>query len=277
MSAPSGGERVVVRPEGEEEDEEEGSCEEAHGRLGRKGPGMSKQAHLPFWALVQICVMGHGFHEGHRQPSWATGEWMPGVSIYYGFPASEGGVGGSGMVGWEGRARMTCATVVGTTGQFVGRRSLLVVREFGVVPTCFITNSDGEAAIRGVACTVSEDKSWEAPRGSGGSNGFVEAAIHSVAHQTKVIKYWLEDKCGRTLPGEHPLLPWMVENVAELLNTCEVSRDGFAAYRRLKGEGGTVKGRCVGEQWCIAGNLFLTACARRLRLGRMGVWGGGGV
>lgn len=40
----------------------------------------------------------------------------------------------------------------------------------------------------------------------------------------------------------------MVENVAVLLDRCEVSRDGCAAPRRLKGKDGLVKGIFFREQ-----------------------------
>lgn len=63
-----------------------------------------------------------------------------------------------------------------------------------------------------------------------------------VAHQLKVMKAWLEGKRGRRSPGERPVMPWLVEYSAVLLNGCEVSKDGATAYRRLKGKDAIARG-----------------------------------
>lgn len=45
---------------------------------------------------------------------------------------------------------------------------------------------------------------------------------------------------------EHPVLPWMVEYAAVLLNRSEVLSDGFTAYHRLKGKDGAIQGISFG-------------------------------
>ena len=214
--------------------------------------------HLPFRSWCRFCVMGRGRQEGHfRQSKKESSDNMPEISLDYAFPASEGGVGVTMLVARERRTRMTCATVVpkkGTTGAFAAKRINAFLRELGVDKMDVILKSDGEPAIKAViddvaalrptAKTIRE----EAPRASSGSNGIVERAIQSVTHQVKVLKLWLEEKWGQVIPDEHPVVPWVVEYVAVLLNRCEISRDGHTAYRRMKGKDGGVKGIAFGEK-----------------------------
>lgn len=77
----------------------------------------------------------------------------------------------------------------------------------------------------------------EARRGSSGISGSVGKAARSATHQAKALEYWLEERCVAALRTS-------TRAAAVLLNGCGVSRDGFTAYRRLKGKDGAVKGMC---------------------------------
>ena len=49
------------------------------------------------------------------------------------------------------------------------------------------------------------------------------------------------------IPDEHPVLPWMVEHAAVILNKCEVGKDGKTSHERLKGKKATLLGIEFGE------------------------------
>lgn len=68
------------------------------------------------------------------------------------------------------------------------------------------------------------------------------------AQQTRVRKFWLEVERGHRIPDEHPVLPWIVEHPAAVLNRSGVCQGGSTAYWRLKGKDVAVKGIAFGER-----------------------------
>lgn len=88
----------------------------------------------------------------------------------------------------------------------------------------------------------------EASRASSGSICGMERAVQSVVHQPQVLKFWFGDDWGQWIPDEYLVVLWIVEQAAAVLNSCEVSRDGSVAYRRLKGKDGGMKRIAFGEK-----------------------------
>ena len=68
------------------------------------------------------------------------------------------------------------------------------------------------------------------------SNGVVERAIQTVEGLTRTLKLSLERKLGKLIPSKHPIMTWMVEHVADLLNKFVVGKDGRTAYERVRGK-----------------------------------------
>ena len=71
----------------------------------------------------------------------------------------------------------------------------------------------------------------------GGStgNGFAERAVQSVEEMSRVHKRAVESRVTAKLPCAHPLMAWLVEHAADVLDRCSVGRDGRTPYQRLKG------------------------------------------
>ena len=64
------------------------------------------------------------------------------------------------------------------------------------------------------------------PVGQSQSNGVVERAIGSVVAQMRVLKDALEGKLGMSIDVRHPVMTWIAEYSALILNRFEVGKDG---------------------------------------------------
>ena len=87
----------------------------------------------------------------------------------------------------------------------------------------------------------------ESPKKSSGSNGIVERAIQVCEGQIRSMKSQLDDRYMVRIAVEHPILTWLCEHTAYLLNRLEVGHDGKTAYERMKGKRATVLGVEFGE------------------------------
>ena len=68
------------------------------------------------------------------------------------------------------------------------------------------------------------------------SNGTAERAVQSVEGMTRTLKLALEKRLGETISCTHPLMLWVVEHAADVLNKFLVSADGRTAYERMRGK-----------------------------------------
>ena len=68
------------------------------------------------------------------------------------------------------------------------------------------------------------------------SNGDAENAVKQVTKQLRTLKLCLEKRLGKKIPTSHPLVTWLAEHAAWLLNTRVVGSDGFTPYHRTKGK-----------------------------------------
>ena len=67
------------------------------------------------------------------------------------------------------------------------------------------------------------------------SNGDVENAVKQVTGLLRTLKLCLEKRIGMKIPSSHPIISWLIEHTAWLLNTRMVGADGVTAYHRTKG------------------------------------------
>ena len=158
----------------------------------------------------------------------------------------------------EMRSKMTLSTAVPSksTGTFVARRVVALLREIGCVQCDIVVKSDQEPAIAAIVSEVGRVRAASGggryiveatPVGSSGSNGVVERAIRSVEQQVRVMKDALEHRTGLQLAPRHPLMTWLVEYASHLLNRFEVSHDGQTSYERCKGKRAKTLGIEFGE------------------------------
>ena len=88
----------------------------------------------------------------------------------------------------------------------------------------------------------------ESPVKSSGSNGKIERGIQGLEGQLRAMLLGLERRLGRELNAKEPVITFMPEYAAYLLNRREIGADGKTAYERNKGKKATVLGIEFGEK-----------------------------
>ena len=100
----------------------------------------------------------------------------------------------------------------------------------------------GRSALLNIRCDVQKDESkvesisieHSAEHGSQ-SNGGTECGIRAVRGMFRTVKLCLEERLGHKVPPTHPLMTWLIEFPALLLNAKQVGEDGKSAWNRLRG------------------------------------------
>ena len=142
----------------------------------------------------------------------------------------------------------------GATGAFAARRVIELVNECGNKDASIILKSDQEPAIKYLVSDVQRGRTGaktmveESPKKSSGSNGIVERAIQACEGQIRSLKSQLDDRYKVHIATEHPILAWLCEHTAYLLNRLEVGHGGKTPYERMKGKRATVLGVEFGEK-----------------------------
>ena len=86
------------------------------------------------------------------------------------------------------------------------------------------------------------------PVGDSPSNGIAERAVQSVAEQIRVLRNALEAKLKAKVPGNHPVICWLIEHSADLLNKYQKGDDRRTAHHRLRGKSWNHKMVAFGEK-----------------------------
>ena len=68
--------------------------------------------------------------------------------------------------------------------------------------------------------------------GESQSNGLAERAVQDLVNHVRVLKLALETNIKARLPAEHPVMAWLVEHAAYLLNRCVLGTDGRTGWGR---------------------------------------------
>ena len=199
--------------------------------------------HLPYRSWCRHCVRGKGRALDHkrcdRQPRLRT------VHFDYCFM---GNIDEQDtrciLVGKEEQTKYMLATVVpkkGMSHEFPAKRVMAYLREMGLDQCELDIKHDQEAALadlvnevvrqRGSVRTIRE----QAPVGSSQSNGIIERGVLTIEGQVRVLKSALEERIGR-VKGDHPIIAWLVEFAAVLVNRYEVGVDGRTPYERMRGK-----------------------------------------
>ena len=71
--------------------------------------------------------------------------------------------------------------------------------------------------------------------GESQSNGKAERAVRSIEDQVRTLKAALETHISARIPVDHPVMEWIVEHAAFLINRYVLGTDGRTAYGRLHG------------------------------------------
>ena len=74
------------------------------------------------------------------------------------------------------------------------------------------------------------------PVGQSQSNGVAERAVQAAGEQLRTIKLGLENRLKIRLPATHPVVAWMANHGADVLNKLAVGPDGKTSYELIRGK-----------------------------------------
>ena len=84
--------------------------------------------------------------------------------------------------------------------------------------------------------------------GESQSNGLAEKAVQDLVNHVRVLKLALETNINARIPSNHPIMAWLVEHAAYLLNRCMLGTDGRTAWGRMHGKEATERLCQFGEK-----------------------------
>ena len=201
--------------------------------------------HLPYRNWCSICVQAKGKDLDHRK---AVGNERE-VSEYcfdYCFPGDELGFKLTILSGRERLTGMNFGVAVptkGSSGKFVVDKALEFVEEVGDAKEKIILKTDQEPSIQYFIKDFMEQREEgrtiveESPVGSSGSNGVAERGVQGLEGQIRVLCLALQERLGIKMDPRWPIVAFMPEYAAYLLNRLEVGKDGKTSYERTRGKG----------------------------------------
>ena len=212
--------------------------------------------HIPYRNWCDVCVRCKGKDLDHRR----SVDEDRGVSEYafdYCFPGDEFGFKLVVLVGHEKVTGMHFATAVptkGSIGRFAVDKTVDFMAELGDSTGRVLVKTDQEPAIKSfvkdliVAREEGRTITEESPVKSSGSNGRAERAVQALEGQIRILLLSLEARVGQSIDAKEPVVTYMPEYAAYLLNRLHVGKDGKTAYERVKGKKSTVLGLEFGEK-----------------------------
>ena len=199
--------------------------------------------HLPYRSWCPECVKARGKEDGHGQEEGRE-RGVPRVHIDYWFMRDSPGselVPVASMK--EDENKMFKAHVVPAKGNvdMAAERLVKDMEEMGLNDKAMLKSDQEPALLDLVNAMVKKRKhavtlKEKAKARDSQSNGYAERAVQSVEGMTRTLKLNLERNLGRHVPCAHPVMMWLVEHSAEVLNRYLVGRDGKTAYEKLKGK-----------------------------------------
>ena len=69
--------------------------------------------------------------------------------------------------------------------------------------------------------------------GASASNGRAERAVQAVEDLVRTLKAALESRLEWRIPCEHPVVRWMVEHAADVMNKHAINKSGMTPYEEL--------------------------------------------
>ena len=216
------------------------------------------KTHLPYRSWCRHCVRG----KCRRLPHRAGKEKSDHNELHFDFC----------FLGKEGQANKTMPVIAvkerdsgmlmgaalptKTTGSYVSQRVMAFMKEVGVEYGDLTVKSDQEPAIQKVIEDVGKLRAIagggkyvveNSPVGSSASNGVIERGIQAISGQARVLLDALESRCGVEIEYGHPILCYIIEYAAFLINRFEVGHDGRTPYERCKGKKAKTMGIEFGE------------------------------
>ena len=212
--------------------------------------------HLPYRNWCPICVKAKGKELDHRK-SIEEPRGLSEYSFDYCFPGDEFGYKLTVLSGRERVTGMNFATTVptkGATGKFASDKVIEFMEELGDSVNKVIVKTDQEPSIQYLVKDVTNERVdgqtmvEESPVKSSGSNGRVERSVQGLEGQIRALLLALEARIGTEIDVREPIVTFIPEYAAYLLNRREIGKDGKTGYERCKGKRATVLGIEFGEK-----------------------------
>ena len=208
------------------------------------------KTHIPFRSWCKWCVAARGANLPHRARPEGQGFLKNEIAADYCFLRdAAGGPSQPVLVGRDRRTGVFFGHAVPLKGAGVDWIAGQMVRDiykcgyYGRV----VLRSDQEPALQDLLEEVARKRGdlptviESSPVGESQSNGFIERAVRSVEEMVRTHKLALESRLGERIAVDHPAIAWLIEHSVDLLNKCQMGKDGRTPYERLKGKryGGT--------------------------------------
>ena len=156
------------------------------------------------------------------------------------------------LVGHENITGMQFATTVptkGSIGRFAVDKAVDFMSELGDATGRVLVKTDQEPAIRtfvkDLVAAREEGRTIveESPVQSSGSNGRAERAVQAIEGHTRILLLSLEARIGRAIDAKEPVVTYMPEYAAYLLNRLHVGKDGKRPMSAPRGKGHSARAR----------------------------------
>ena len=253
------GVRSLVPPDeaadAETPDMECGICgeeaEEVRRPIVKRGPGEpTKEArrehfltHTPYRSWCPECVRARGKAADHVKQEDQE-KSVPSIHIDYWFMRDGRGEESRTVIEMkDSESKAFAAHAVPRKGDFQWAAKKMVedLADMGHGKSKVIIKSDQENAIKGFAESVKKERDAEtlieySKVKDSQSNGTGERSVQEHEGITRTMKLALERRLGRLVPSTHPVMTWLVEHAAVVLNRFHVSRDGRTPYERIRGK-----------------------------------------
>ena len=204
--------------------------------------------HIPYASWCRHCVKARAMNDPHRRTKkHVTDRDVPIVSGDFCFMGqSEQEKASPIFVLRDHSTRMTFAHMVegkSTVQQEYSRylRSAVLKDINGMGHKKMVFKFDGEPACKALQEQVREGRDAitileNSPVDESQSNGVVEKAIQEVEGMVRTLKNALEERLRWRIEPDHPVLTWLVEWAATLINLYRVGKDGKTPVQRHKGD-----------------------------------------
>ena len=202
--------------------------------------------HCPPRPWCPVCVMARGKEDAHRRGANKVDEEdkgaIPTVSMDYYEPEGKGQDKIKGIVGKDETTgvifhhRVACK---GVGDEWATKRIVKDLEDMGRRDV--VIKTDGEPAIVSVQTKVQALREGRTllknpPSYNPESNGPCEKAVQDAAAQTRALKIGLESRLKAKLDGNLPVMEWIMEHAAFVLNKFSVGHDGMTSHERLTGQ-----------------------------------------
>jgi hypothetical protein len=224
--------------------------EEAQAARVQRDPGQPTRAekedhevtgHVSFRTWCKHCLAGRGRGQPHLGADGEE-EGLPAVGIDYGFMGQDDDKVMPMLCCKASRTRSYACSTVDKKGPTIYAVSFLVgwLRQLG--HKRILWRGDNEPSLLALRNAVSkalpeiELVPRDSPPGDHAANGFAETGVRELKGIIRTMKSALEEKLGRRLEKDDPLLAWLPRHAASMLSRYRLGENGKTAEQMRTGK-----------------------------------------